>query len=67
MGIDSASWHGKSEQLHKLCAIRTETLCAALEEFTQHRELSRNANGCHLHPSFPGSRPIAYYRTLRMK
>jgi hypothetical protein len=46
------------QQLRKLCAIRTETLCAALEELTQQGELSRNAKGYQLNLSFPGSRPI---------
>jgi hypothetical protein len=46
------------QQLRKLCAIRTETLCAALEELTQQGELSRNANGYQLNLSFPVSRPI---------
>jgi len=47
------------QQLRKLCAIRTETLCAALEELTQHGELSRNAKGYQLNLVFPVSRPIA--------
>lgn len=48
------------QQLRKLCAIRTETLCAALEELTQQGELSRNAKGCYqLNLAFPVSRPIA--------
>jgi AAA domain len=46
------------QQLRKLCAIRTETLCAALEELTQQGELSRNAKGYQLTLSFPVSRPI---------
>lgn len=46
------------QQLRKLCAIRTETLCAALEELTQQGELSRNAKGYQLNLSFPASRPI---------
>jgi len=46
------------QQLRKLCAIRTETLCAALEELTQQGELSRNAKGYQLNRSFPVSRPI---------
>jgi hypothetical protein len=46
------------QQLRKLCAIRTETLCAALEELTQQGELSRNANGYQLNLAFPVSRPI---------
>ena len=46
------------QQLRKLCAIRTETLCAALEELTQQGELSRNAKGYQLN-LFPVSRPIA--------
>jgi hypothetical protein len=46
------------QQLRKLCAIRTETLCAALEELTQQGELSRNAKGYQLNLSFPFSRPI---------
>lgn len=46
------------QQLRKLCAIRTETLCAALEELTQQGELSRNAKGYRLNLSFPVSRPI---------
>jgi hypothetical protein len=46
------------QQLRKLCAIRTETLCAALEELTQQGELSRNAKGYQLNLSFPVSRPI---------
>ena len=45
------------QQLRKLCAIRTQTLCAALEELTQQGELSRNANGYQLN-LFPVSRPI---------
>jgi hypothetical protein len=45
------------QQLRKLCAIRTETLCAALEELTQQGELSRNAKGYQLN-LFPVSRPI---------
>ena len=45
-------------QLRKLCAIRTETLCAALEELTQQGELSRNAKGYQLNLPFPFSRPI---------
>jgi AAA domain len=44
------------QQLRKLCAIRTETLCAALEELTQKGELSRNAKGYQLNRSFPLSR-----------
>jgi len=47
------------QQLRKLCAIRTETLCAALEELTQQGELSRNAKGYQLNLVFPVSRPIA--------
>ncbi len=46
------------QQLRKLCAIRTETLCSALEELTQQGELSRNAKGYQLNLSFPVSRPI---------
>lgn len=46
------------QQLRKLCAIRTETLCAALEELTQQGELSRNARGYQLNLPFPLSRPI---------
>jgi hypothetical protein len=46
------------QQLRKLCAIRTETLCAALEELTQQGALSRNAKGYQLNLSFPVSRPI---------
>lgn len=46
------------QQLRKLCAIRTETLCAALEELTQQGELSRNAKGYQLNLAFPVSRPI---------
>lgn len=46
------------QELRKLCAIRTETLCAALEQLTQQGELSRNAKGYQLNLSFPGSRPI---------
>jgi len=46
------------QQLRKRCAIRTETLCAALEELTQQGELSRNAKGYQLNLSFPVSRPI---------
>ena len=46
------------QQLRKLCAIRTETLCAALEELTQQGELSRNAKGYQLNLPFPVSRPI---------
>jgi hypothetical protein len=46
------------QQLRKLCAIRTETLCAALEELTQQGELSRSAKGYQLNLSFPVSRPI---------
>lgn len=46
------------QQLRKLCAIRTETLCAALEELTQQGELSRNAKGYQLNLAFPASRPI---------
>jgi hypothetical protein len=46
------------QQLRKLCAIRTETLCAALDELTQQGELSRNAKGYQLNLSFPVSRPI---------
>ena len=46
------------QQLRKLCAIRTETLCAALEELTQQGELSRNAKGYQLNLPFPLSRPI---------
>ena len=45
------------QQLRKLCAIRTETLCAALEELTQQGELSRNAKGYQLN-LFPVSHPI---------
>ena len=45
------------QQLRKLCAIRTETLCAALEELTQQGELSRNAKGYQLNLPFPVSRP----------
>jgi len=46
------------QQLRKLCAIRTETLCAALEELTQQGELSRSAKGYQLNLTFPVSRPI---------
>jgi hypothetical protein len=46
------------QQLRKLCAIRTETLCAALEELTQQGELSRNAKGYQLNLTFPVSSPI---------
>jgi hypothetical protein len=46
------------QQLRKLCAIRTETLCAALEELTQQGALSRNSKGYQLNLSFPVSRPI---------
>ena len=46
------------QQLRKLCAIRTETLCAALEELTQQGELSRNSKGYQLNLPFPVSRPI---------
>jgi hypothetical protein len=46
------------QQLRKLCAIRTETLCAALEELTQQGELSRNSKGYQLNLPFPLSRPI---------
>jgi len=46
------------QQLRKLCAIRTETLCAALEELTRQGELSRNAKGYQLNLVFPVSRPI---------
>jgi hypothetical protein len=46
------------QQLRKLCAIRTETLCTALDELTQQGELSRNAKGYQLNLSFPVSRPI---------
>lgn len=46
------------QQLRKLCAIRTETLCAALEELTQQGELSRNAKGYQLNLTFPVSHPI---------
>jgi len=46
------------QQLRKLCAIRTETLCAALEELTQQGELSRTAKGYQLNLAFPVSRPI---------
>jgi hypothetical protein len=46
------------QQLRKLCAIRTETLCAALEELTQQGELSRSDKGYQLNLSFPVSRPI---------
>jgi hypothetical protein len=46
------------QQLRKLCAIRTETLCAALEELTQQGELCRNAKGYQLNLPFPLSRPI---------
>jgi hypothetical protein len=46
------------QQLRKVCAIRTETLCAALEELTQQGELSRNSKGYQLNLSFPVSRPI---------
>ena len=46
------------QQLRKLCAIRTETLCAALEELTQQGELSRSPKGYQLNLSFPVSRPI---------
>lgn len=46
------------QQLRKLCAIRTETLCAALEALTQQGELSRNAKGYQLNLPFPVSRPL---------
>lgn len=46
------------QQLRKLCAIRTETLCAALEELTQQGEVSRNAKGYQRNLSFPVSCPI---------
>jgi hypothetical protein len=46
------------QQLRKVCAIRTETLCAALEELTQQGKLSRNSKGYQLNLSFPVSRPI---------
>lgn len=45
------------QQLRKLCAIRTETLCAALEALTQQGELSRNSKGYQLNLPFPVSRP----------
>jgi hypothetical protein len=45
------------QQLRKLCALRTETRCAALEELTQQGELSRNSKGDQLNLSFPVSRP----------
>ena len=45
------------QQLRKLCAIRTETLCAALEELTQQGELCRNAKGYQLNLPLPLSRP----------
>ena len=45
------------QQLRKLCSIRTETLCAALEELTQQGELSRNAKGYQLNLAFPVSPP----------
>jgi hypothetical protein len=45
------------QQLRKLCAIRTETLCAALEELTQQGELTRNSKGYQLNLPFPLSRP----------
>jgi hypothetical protein len=46
------------QQLRKLCSIRTESLCAALEELTQQGELCRNAKGYQLNLPFPLSRPI---------
>jgi hypothetical protein len=46
------------QQLRKLCAIRTETLCAALEELTRQGELTRNPKGYQLNPPFPVSRPM---------
>jgi hypothetical protein len=46
------------QQLRKLCAIRTETLCAALEELTQQGELSRSSKGYQRNLAFPVSRPI---------
>jgi len=46
------------QQLRKLCAIRTQTLCAALEELTQQGQLSRCPKGYQLKRPFPVSPPI---------
>jgi hypothetical protein len=46
------------QQLRKLCAIRTETLCAVLEKLTQRGQLSRTPKGYQLHQPFPASPPI---------
>lgn len=46
------------QQLRKLCAMRTQTLCAALEELTQQGALSRNSKGYQLNLPIPVSCPI---------
>lgn len=45
-------------QLRKLCGIRTAAVCSALEELSQLGEVSRDARGYRLKPSFPVSRSI---------
>ena len=47
------------QQLRKLCGMRTAAVCAALEELSQHGEVSRNSKGYQLHLPFPVSHPLA--------
>ena len=46
------------QQLRKLCGMRTAAVCAALEELSQHAEVSRNSKGYQLNLPFPVSHPI---------
>jgi AAA domain len=46
------------QQLRKLCAIRTTTVCAALEQLAQLGEVTRNHKGYQLNLPFPISRSL---------
>jgi hypothetical protein len=46
------------QRLRKLCGMRTAAVCAALQQLSQHGELSRNARGYQLKLRLPVSRPI---------
>lgn len=46
------------QALRKLCGMRTATVCAALEELSQHGEVSRNSRGYQLNLPFPVSGSI---------
>lgn len=45
-------------QLRKLCALRTATVCSALEQLSQLGELSRDSRGYQLKLPFPVSHPM---------